>query len=112
MDIQKIIEILEANREKEFVKRILSPNEYPQIPNEDGTLSTHLMSWSGPDEQGTSYVYPTIIYRNGRLERLAPQTAYRYARDSKEYIPFTNPNEADSFSKEYKNWWDGGYRQP
>ena len=49
MDKKEISKLLEANKHKEFVKRILKPKDYPVLDNKDGSHSTHSMSWGDQD---------------------------------------------------------------
>jgi hypothetical protein len=114
MDPKRLIEILEQNRDKEFVRRILTPGQYPVLWNKDGSHSTHSMAWDGPDPKtGRSVVYPTVVrLKDGRMVRLDDRSALGYAIENNEIIPFDDPQEAETFSKQYKQWWDQGYRQP
>jgi hypothetical protein len=107
MDLNGIINTIESNKEKEFVGRILMEDgEYPVLNNPDGSHSTHSMAWDGPDEFGRSYVYPTVVNSGGVLKRLDDRDAYDYAMENGEFIEFDNPSDADTFSKDYKLYWD------
>lgn len=50
-----IDEILINNQDKNFIQRIIKPNRYPVIKNQDGTYSTHLMSSAEVDGKGIAY---------------------------------------------------------
>ena len=96
--------ILEANKGKNFVKRIRDPNIYPRIDNEDGTQSTHRMADAEAD--GRYYVYPTIIQdMDGSLIQIDGDQAFDYARKNNEWIEFPSQEEASQFAKEYKKVW-------
>lgn len=101
--MDKVRAILEKNKDKDFVKRILAPDKYPVITNKDGSISTHLMSW-GQSDNGY-FVYPTIINTKEGLKRLSDDEAWNHAISSKEFIRFDSPEEADWFSKNYKSVW-------
>ncbi len=106
-EYQKVMDILNANKDKNFVKRILSPDKYPTIDNGDGTYSTHLMAWSdAPD--GKYRVYPTITYdtKSKSLTKLEGDAAYSKADSTGDYIEFETPEEADWFSRNYKKAWN------
>jgi len=104
MDVSRIIEILNANKSKNFVDRILNKENYPAIDIGNGEYATHLMSW-GDDDKGY-YVYPSILYENGELVQRTGVDAAAAAKKAGEFIRFDNSTDADSFSKEYKKVWD------
>jgi len=88
-------EVLEKNKDVPFVKRILNPDEYPVVENVDGTVSSHLMSYSEAD--GKYFVYPTLVYKDGdRLEK--PDDPYREARKSGNFVEFDNEDAAAAFA--------------
>lgn len=100
-----IKKILENNKDKGFVKRILSPKDYPVLDNKDGSTSTHSMSWSEVD--GKYIVFPTVLYNDkGQLNRFDPNIALELSLDSGNFIEFDAPEKADFFSKEYKQAWE------
>lgn len=100
----KIMELLEVNSNKNFVKRILNRDDYPVLANPDKTVSTHSMSWG--EANGKYYVYPTVIQiDNGMLQRLDDDTAWDHAMKTGEFIELNTPEEADSLSKNYKEVW-------
>ena len=100
--------ILRNNDHLDFVKRILEPDKYPVVQNQDGSHSTHLMAWSGPDENGLSYVYPTIVHNNGKMTQLPPDLALQVAKANNELITFNDPKMAAWFSEHYKLGWGAG----
>ena len=96
--------ILSVNSDKEFVKRILKPEDYPKLKNKDGTVSTHSMGWGTADNK--AYVYPTVVTgKDGNLERLNEKKAWKHAMENREYIEFSDKEYADWFSREYKQVW-------
>jgi len=99
-----IQKILEANKEKGFVKRILNPEKYPTLPLGDGRSGTHLMSWGKIDDKYV--VFPTILYDEGvGLRRFSPSEALSHVMQTDNFIEFNTPEEADWFSKNYKRVW-------
>ena len=102
-EITRINDILGKHKDKDFVKRILYKDKYPVINNDDGSVSTHLMSWGETD--GRYLVYPTIVNGKEGLRKLEMDEAFRHALGSQEYIEFDNPDDADWFSKNYKAVW-------
>jgi hypothetical protein len=96
--------ILNANKGKNFVQRILNPSAYPAIDNKDGSRSTHLMSYSEVD--GRYVVYPKIHMVGGELKEMGDGDAMDYAMKSGEFIAFDNEDEAKWFSKDYKKYWE------
>lgn len=93
------------NSDKEFVQRILSPSEYPTLDNGDGSYSTHSMAWSDIDDG--HIVYPTVVFKKGKLVRLDDDAAVDHALKTGKYIKFAKPEDADAFSQDYKKFWDG-----
>jgi len=107
-----IEKILDANKDKNFVDRILNKDNYPSIDNGDGTSSTHKMAWGEAD--GKYFVYPTIVQDKDtkELKQLDPDAAFRYAMNNKEFVEFDNPEDAEQFSTEYKSVWNKPQEQP
>jgi hypothetical protein len=112
-DKERVDSILTQNKEKNFVKRILSPKDYPTLDLGNGDFATHKMAW-GTDDKGMAYVFPTVIYDtvNNKLIELDNKSAWKHAISNKEFIRFDNPADADWFSRKYKavwgkEYWDG-----
>ena len=111
-DVNKIMGILDANKDKNFVKRIIDPTNYPttDMPKElqeYGDWGTHLMSWdNGPT--GNPMVYPRIVHdqQNDKLNILDQKQAYDHALKTGEYIDFKTSAEADWFGQNYKKAWN------
>ena len=105
MDPAYIQQILKANKQKNFVQRIMSPENWPVTQNKDGTESSHKMAWgSFPDADGFM-VYPTIVWDGKQLKELDDRSAYENALETGEYITFPDSDSADAFSREYKKVW-------
>jgi hypothetical protein len=106
------IQTLLANKNKNFVDRILNPDNYPKRNNPDGSYSTHLMSSSEVD--GKNIVYPTLVYNKEKNSLFSPEDPVKYALENGEYIPFDTPESADKFaSGDYKlglNYYQGGVK--
>ena len=61
--------LTERNRHLNWIDRGLNPDKYPVMNNEDGTVSTHLLSYVTGDN-GEAYIYPTIIQQeDGSLKK-------------------------------------------
>ncbi len=99
-------QILDQYSNLNFVQRIKNPAIFPNIPNPDGSISTHLMA-AETDENGNWYVFPTIVQNeDGSLEKLELREAQRRAIRSGEFIPFgKDATSAMEFSA-------GGYKTP
>jgi hypothetical protein len=111
-ELTEIMGILDQHADKNFVQRIMTPEDYPKLYDnpggETGQPSTHSMAW-GEDAQGNAYVYPTVVQKpDGNLHRFSSQQeAEAYAIERNEFIPFGSDKEkADWFSKNYKQVWE------
>jgi hypothetical protein len=104
---KKVLGILQDNKQKNFVKRILKPDKYPNIQNDDGSVSSHRMEYAEVD--GMYIVYPTIIQekRKGELRELQSDSAIDYALETGEFIEFDSEEDAAWFSGDngYKSIW-------
>jgi len=100
MSTKLVSSILEANKEKDFVQRILDPKKYPVKKNEDGTISTHLMAYGEID--GKTIAFPTLFYDSKKKELYRPQDPVSEALKTGNYIPFKNNQEAEWFTQNYK----------
>ena len=103
-ELGRLREILEKNKDKSFVKRILEKDNYPTLDLGNGNFATHMMSYAESD--GKYYAYPTVLYGGGKLTRYQPDEAFRHARETGNYIEFDNEQDADWFTKSYKKVWD------
>jgi hypothetical protein len=126
MNQLKILEIFNKNKSKKFVKRIINADEYPAMQLRDGSESTHAMEWR--ESGGRFLVYPTIIYKKvtpalmkleqvsgdmfrviqqrkeDGLTRLDSDAAFAHAKSTKEYISFTNVEDADEFLRDWREF--------
>ncbi len=96
-------QILEANKTKGFVDRILNSDKYPTMKMANGQHATHKMAWM--TEGKKHRVFPTVLYDGKELKEYPPRDAYEQARQTGNYIEFDNPEDADRFSKRYKIVW-------
>jgi hypothetical protein len=111
-DVTKIKNIFANNLDLNFVQRIATPGKYPNLPlqgtpyGKKGDYGTHLMSYGELGDK--AIVYPMIIHdpKTNALTLLSPDDAYKHAVDTGEYIPFSDPKEADWFSQNYKKVWE------
>lgn len=103
--LDEIQSILNANQDKEFVRRIIRPEQYPELNLGNGNHATHKMAYA---RVGDKYiVFPTVFYNpNSRnLYELPPIKAIQKAMGAGEVIPFSTEGEAEWFSKNYKKVW-------
>lgn len=100
------------NTNLNFEKRILNPEQYPELNNDDGSFATHQMAWSSG--KNGYYAFPTIIQDpvSGNLKSLSPLQAVQYAIKSGEYRKFNTPEEAEQYANGgYKYQWGTGTNQ-
>lgn len=103
---------IDPNTKLNFEQRVLKPNEYPAIANEDGSVSTHRMAYSETD--GRYLAYPTIVQPKGSKElvELGDREAFEYAMKNKEFRSFKTEKEAKTYaSGGYKKFWGLGEKQ-
>jgi len=114
LSLEGIKRILEQNKDKNFVQRILTPEKFPGIANPDGSYSTHITSVSSNKDKTKHRVFPQILQeKGGRLrKREVGGPAERTAYDRGEFIEFDSLEDAVEFSKRYKELWpkDGKFR--
>jgi hypothetical protein len=107
----KVFAILEANQNKDFVKRILDPQNSPFIENEDKSVSTHRMALEVGEALGEDkdkvYVFPTILRgEEGKLVNYGDwKKAWPAAKAQGEYLEFNSFEEADWFERNWKTVW-------
>lgn len=97
--------ILDANKGKPFVDRILNPKAYPALPLGNGDVATHKMSYAEAD--GKFYAFPAVQYdpKTKKLTDLseAPDFgAFKSAMKTGDVIPFKTEQEAKLFTEHYK----------
>lgn len=102
-----VMRILRQNADKSFVKRILNPQDYPQLDLGNGQVATHKMAWGEMDTpKGKKYVvYPTVLYDGKNLVDYGDR-AFDIVMKSGNYIEFDDPQQADWFSQRYKAAWE------
>ena len=96
-------DLLRANKNFDFVKRILDPKNAPR-PISDGRIKeTHRMAAEYLGKGGTNpAVFPTIVNEGGKLIRLSTEQAMERAIRTGEFIAFDSIQKALDFSKGYK----------
>ncbi|AUV61841.1 hypothetical protein HWB52_gp26 [Pseudomonas phage Littlefix] len=103
---------IDLNTKLNFEKRVLKPNEYPAIPNDDGSVSTHRMAYGETD--GRYVAYPTIVQpkKANELVELGDRDAFEYAMKSGEYRSFKTEDEAKAYAEGgYKKFWGLGEKK-
>ena len=91
-------------QEPEFIDRIMNPQNYPYIENEDGSVSTHRMA-AEVDEEGNWFVFPTIVQLpTGELYEFKDNmSAMDYNRRTGNFLPMKSKEEAIKYA-------EGGYK--
>lgn len=108
-EVMRIINILNQNKDKNFIQRIMRPDLYPLLDEYagPGTHGTHLMSSAQVGDK--NIVYPNIVQPRGawNLKMFDPKSreAIDYALKNNEYAEFETPEEAEWFGKNYKRVW-------
>ena len=104
MDLEILKKVLEQNKDKGFVQRILNPSNYPVLDLAPGKTATHMMSWGKVDNKYIAF--PTILYdENIGLTQYSPNEAFSHVMQTNNYIVFDTAKEAEWFSKNYKQVW-------
>jgi len=98
--------IIDANRGKNFVNRIVYPDRVAPLDRGNGITSTHSMGWGEVD--GKYYVYPTVVEQDGKLVDISDQDPLGYALETGETIEFDDAEDAAWFSSDegYKQYWN------
>lgn len=106
LTIGQIKAIIDQNKNKSFVQRILTPQNYPSLDNGDGTTSTHSMA-AEVDGNGNWRVFPTVLITKAGIKRFSPEEAWRHTEKSGNFIDFgKNKDAALDFSQNYKRVWE------
>jgi len=87
----------QRNKHNPWVKRKLE-NSPLKIDNADGSVSSHKLMTSTGD-RGETYVYPSIVEINGKLQELSPDRAWGHAVVNKTAIRFDDAKFADYYAK-------------
>jgi len=109
-ETDRIKKILEENADKDFVQRILDPDNSPSIDmglddNGNPQRGTHFMA-SG-ESDGKYYAYPTIQrMADGSLKKMEVNEAFQQAVSNGDLIEFATDKEAKWFAKNYKKVWE------
>ena len=109
-ETDRINKILQANAGKDFVKRILDPDNSPSIDmgkDAEGNpqRGTHFMASGEAD--GKFYAYPTIQrMSDGSLKKMESNEAFQEAFSNGELIEFATDEEAKWFASSYKKVWE------
>lgn len=104
--------VIDPKTKLNFEQRVLKPNEYPAINNEDGSVSTHRMAYGETD--GRYVAYPTIIQppKTNQLVELGDREAFEYAMGSGEFRSFKTEKEAKNYAEGgYKKFWGMGEKK-
>lgn len=114
MDKARINQILQANKGKTFVDRIINRERYPvldftsgktvmQAP-EQGEYGTHKMAYVSVGDK--YHVFPTILWDGKQLKQYEWREAYDKVKQTGNFISFDTAEEADDFSENYKLIWE------
>jgi hypothetical protein len=95
--------ILNQNQDKDFVQRILKPQESPYLDLGDGDIATHMMEY---EKHGNGWVVYPRVMRDGQGLKDYGDNAMMKAINDGDYIEFKSPGEAEWFSKNYKKFWE------
>lgn len=95
---------IDPNTTLNFEQRVLSPSKFPYLTDpKTNQMMTHLMSWG--DYDGKYIAFPTIVYEKGKLYRLEPDDAFRYAIETNQFREFSTPEDAENYTTHYKEQW-------
>jgi hypothetical protein len=107
-ELAKMKQILEENKNKPFVDRILNRKYYPTLHLGDGKYATHKMAYMQTEDNSGNPIYrvfPTVLYNGDKLKQHNPKEAFKLTSQTGDFIDFKTPEEADQFSKRYKAVW-------
>lgn len=102
-DYTKIMGLLNANKNKTFVQRILNPDAYPVLMHDNG-IATHRMAYA--EANGKNYVFPTVLWDGKQLQDFG-DSAFDKAMATGNVIEMPSAQEADWFTRNYKAAWGG-----
>lgn len=108
-EYNQLMNVLNQNKDKSFVKRILDPTSYPTLDLGNGSYATHRMAWTEAD--GKYFVYPTVLLDNGKLKDFGDE-AWHHVRQTGNYIEMPSADDAEWFSTRYKAAWGGQMNRP
>jgi len=113
----KVFEILQANQEKDFVRRIADPENSPFLDaglDKEGNrqYKSHKMALEVGEalgeEPGKWYVFPTVQrddFGEGLVDYKDWQTAWPKAKEKDDFIKFDSHKKADWFERNWKVVW-------
>jgi len=96
--------VIEKNRGKSFIERIVNPTSYDPVKNEDGSVSTHGMAVG--ENNGKFLVYPTVQRYGAGLRRFDGDAAWKLAIELGKTVEFDNSEDANRFARDYKSGWE------
>ena len=109
LNYQQIIDSINKQKAR-FVERLKDPNR-ATLSLGKGQIGTHKLSWASYDSDGgTRYViYPQIQEINGELVDMSDdwKKALNSAFENNNTVFVNNPEEAEWFTKNYKNYYPG-----
>lgn len=88
----------------EYQDRVDNPEKYPFVNNDDGSISTHKMSYA--ESNGKFYAFPMIQMQDDELKSYEDDNwkgAFQSAIDNGNYKRFDIEDEASAYAK-------GGYK--
>ena len=105
-----INQIIEQNKAIPFVDRIINRHKYPVLKDGDYDVS-HKMADAEVD--GKYIAFPTVAMKEGKLTDLsmAGLDPVGEALKSRNFIEFKTPEEAQYFSKHYKQYWNRPFQR-
>jgi|TARA_R100001244_G_scaffold6152_1_gene7128 hypothetical protein len=109
LPLSEVTSTLQANKDKNFVERILKPDKYKPYPiGEDNLPYTHRMATFGAlDDSTPGLLVPMVVWseEGGYHKFDNDRDAYDHAMETGEYIEFENHTEADMFQRSWKQYW-------
>ena len=100
---------IDPNTSLNFEQRVLYPNKYPVIQNNDGTFSTHKMSWTIVGDKFIAFPMIVQLPSGDLSEFTDPGKAINYALQNKEFREFTSAEDAEEYANGgYKKFWGTG----
>ena len=92
-----------SESQADFMNRLRTKDKR-RIDNPDGTHSTHLLGWEGPDQNGRAVIFPEIQPDERGDLRNYGKDAFDRAVERKDTL-VTTPELADWFTRNYKTYF-------